>query len=437
MRNNRTKVVFYTLGCRLNQAETAVIIDDFSRKGYEVVASGESADVCIINSCTVTKHAETKCRHLIRRVLRQNPNVYIAITGCYAQMAAKNLQSIEGVRLIVGTEDKLKIAEFVDLNEKAPSRLIRSPISRKAFSINGHSYHLSKTRANLKIQDGCDFMCSFCIIPFARGRARSRAFEDIRREALELIDMGYKELVITGINIATYNFVGKVFTNVVEMLLDIRGLQRLRISSIEPTTIARDIFDIMATTEKLCPHLHIPLQSGCNQILTNMKRNYRVEDYLQALEYAVSKVPNILLATDIMVGFPGEDEQSFATTCKIFQEAPLAYAHVFSFSPRQHTAATRLANQVPATIKKQRSRKLQRLSQLKKQSFYQRFVGTKLSVLLEEQDSRGHWLGFAANYVKVAVQGRHLQANQIVEVSIHSIVDGVAQANLASASEVL
>ena len=424
------KASFYTLGCRLNQAETSLIASRFRQDGYNIVNFGEPSDVCVINSCTVTEQADAKCRQVVRQVLRRNPDTYVAVVGCYAQTGAEALQSIDGIDLIVGTQEKINVLDHIvePIKNSAPL-VVRKKMARTPFTIDVDSTEVSTTRANLKIQDGCDFMCSFCVIPFARGRARSRAFWDIQREAMHLVDTGHRELVLTGVNIATYEFEEKSFLDVLKMLLRIPGLERLRISSIEPTTIPGTVLDLMADSEKLCPHLHIPVQSGADSVLEKMRRLYSRAEFLRFVERAEKKVPDILIGTDMMVGFPGEDDCAFEESCSLLEDSPLAYAHVFTFSERSGTAATRLPGKLDPKVKKARSKKMHRISEAKKVRFYRNFIGRKLRVLTEETDAQGRWLGYADNYIKVAIANAGLETNRLVDVRIDAVDAGIAIAD--------
>jgi len=420
--NSKLKASFYTFGCRLNQAETALISNTFRHKGYELVEFGQTADVCVINSCTVTEQADAKCRQLVRQVLRKNPETFVAVVGCYAQIGSDALRKIDGIDLIVGTQDKLRVIEFIDDPVKLPEpQVIKNKMTKEPFTIATEAAAAPTTRANLKIQDGCDFMCSFCVIPFTRGRARSRAFCDIQREAMQLVDAGHKEIVLTGVNIGTYQFEDKTFIDVVKMLLSILELKRLRISSIEPSTVPYELIDLMADSEVLCPHLHIPVQSGDDHILTAMKRLYTTAEYLKFIEYVAKRVPDILIGTDIMVGFPSESDAAFQASCNLLQNSPLTYAHVFTFSERGGTAATKLKNKISPAIKKARSAKLHRLSEEKKHHFYTRFLGRHLRVLTEEQNEDGDWMGFSDNYIKVAIPNENLSANSLATIRLASI----------------
>jgi threonylcarbamoyladenosine tRNA methylthiotransferase MtaB len=418
----KLKASFYTLGCRLNQAETALIGNTFRQKGYELVEFGQSADVCVINSCTVTEQADSKCRQLVRQVLRKNPETFVAVVGCYAQIGNEALQKIEGIDLIIGTQDKLRVADFIDDPVKLPEpQIIKNKMTKAPFTIATEAMAAPTTRANLKIQDGCDFMCSFCVIPFARGRARSRAFWDIHREAVQLVEAGHKEIVLTGVNISTYQFEDKTFLDVVKMLLKIPELKRLRISSIEPTTIPPELIDLMADSEALCPHLHVPVQSGDDKVLAAMKRLYTNAEYLRFVEDAAARVPDILIGTDMMVGFPDESDAAFQASCDLLRNSPLAYAHVFTFSERGGTAATKLKNKVSPKIKKARSVELHRLSEEKKHNFYTRFLGRQLRVLTEEQDENGHWIGFSDNYIKTKIVSENVVSNSLISVLLSSV----------------
>lgn len=418
----RLKASFHTLGCRLNQAETALISNRFRERGYEIVDFESASDVCVINSCTVTESADSKCRQLVRQALRRNPNTFVAVVGCYAQVGAEALKKIEGIDLIVGTPDKLRVLDFIDDPLKRPEpRIVHSRMSKEPFTIAASALPAPTTRANLKIQDGCDFMCSFCIIPFARGRARARAFWDIQREALQLLEAGHKELVLTGVNIGTYQFEDKNFLDVVKMLLAIPDLPRLRISSIEPTTIPLELIDVMADSKVLCPHLHIPVQSGDDGVLAAMKRLHTRREFEDFINLVHRRVPHAMIATDMMVGFPGETEKAFQASCDMLMNSPLAYAHVFTFSERNGTAAAKLRGKISPREKKARSTFLHELSERKKRGFYEKFLGQTLRVLTEEQNARGRWVGFSDNYVKVALPQNQSGPNQLMAVHIEKV----------------
>jgi threonylcarbamoyladenosine tRNA methylthiotransferase MtaB len=419
---------FHTLGCRLNQAETATISAAFAAKGYTIVDAGAETDVHVINTCSVTEGAEAKCRQAVRAALRRSPHAYVVVTGCYAQVGVEALQRIDGLDLIVGTEDKMRLADLIDMPHKlGQTRVVHSKkISRDDFTIEIVGDYSHQTRANVKIQDGCNFACAFCIIPFTRGGARSRKLDDIVREAHGLVERGHQELVLTGVNIGTYTSDGHNLLRVVQALEDVAGLARLRISSIEPTTIPDALLDCMASSPVLCPYLHVPVQSGDDHVLARMKRHYTRAEFVAFVERAVRRVPGICLGTDIMVGFPGEDEPAFTNTRTLLADLPLAYFHVFSYSARPHTYAQRYADQVPAAVIQERSRVLRALSARQKAAFYRRHVGRKMRVLFERREESGMYTGFSDNYIKVGVQTTDEIANQLRYVQLFDVVNGIA-----------
>ncbi|MGQ4807840.1 Threonylcarbamoyladenosine tRNA methylthiotransferase MtaB [Candidatus Entotheonellaceae bacterium PAL068K] len=423
---------FQTLGCRLNQAETATISAAFAAKGYAVVDLGEETDVCVINTCSVTESTESKCRQAVRAVLRRSPHAYVVVTGCYAQVGVEGLQCIEGLDLIVGTEAKMCVADLIDVPEKlGQPRVVHSKkISRDDFTIDGVGDYRHQTRANLKIQDGCNFACAFCIIPFTRGGGRSRKLDDIVREAHGLVARGHREIVLTGVNIGTYTSAGHDLLHVVQALEEVAGLERIRISSIEPSTIPEALVAWMAVSSKLCPYLHIPLQSGDDRVLQRMKRHYSSSEFATFVEWIAARVPDICLGTDVMVGFPGEDERAFIATRTLVADLPLAYFHVFSYSERPHTYAQRYTEPVSPPVMQERSRILRQLSSRKKAAFYRRFTGRTLRVLFERREASGLYTGFSDNYIKVGVRTEEALANQLLQVNLHSIETNLALGSL-------
>ncbi|MFQ5750809.1 MAG: tRNA (N(6)-L-threonylcarbamoyladenosine(37)-C(2))-methylthiotransferase MtaB [bacterium] len=416
------KASFYTLGCRLNQAETALISNTFKEKGYQIVEFGQATDVCVINTCTVTEHADAKCRQLVRQVLKRSPAAFVAVVGCYAQMASESLHRIEGIDLIVGTQEKMQVSDMIDVLQKLPEPLIRrTKINKSPFTIHSVGNYENATRANLKIQDGCDFMCTFCIIPFARGRARSRAFWDIQREAIALVERGHQELVLSGVNIGTYAYEGKSLLDIIKMLETIAGLQRIRISSIEPTTIPEELITYMAASNKLCHHLHIPIQSGDDSILNNMRRLYSAAEYVAFIDKVIKRIPDVCLGTDVLVGFPGEGEAEFENTRKLMLELPFAYFHVFPFSERDGTPAVKMESKISYHLKKERSQILRKLSSQKRRAFYKQQIGKTVSVLMEEKNASGYFQGFTSNYVKVGTATNADLTNQFVNIILHEV----------------
>ncbi|MCH7910740.1 MAG: tRNA (N(6)-L-threonylcarbamoyladenosine(37)-C(2))-methylthiotransferase MtaB, partial [Candidatus Hydrogenedentes bacterium] len=417
--NNRPRASLYTLGCRLNQSETQLIGERLVDAGYTLVPFGEPAELGIVHTCTVTNEADAKSRKAVRGFIRKNPDAYLAVIGCYAQMDPKTLSAIEGVDLIVGNQEKLNVLDYVTQGKNAHPLIVRDRITRDDFSIEltPQASNIAR-RTNLKIQDGCDFMCSFCVIPFARGRARSRDLDNLLEEARGLVARGAKELVLTGVNIGTYASRGRTLVEVVDALNTIHGLRRIRISSIEPTTIPEALFDRMNDpAHALVPYLHIPLQSGSNRVLESMRRLYTREAYLAFIEGAAARVPGICIGTDIMVGAPGETDADFEATCDLLETGPLAYAHVFKYSAREGTAATRYPDQVPPEIRNRRGAILRRLSAGKTREFHARQLNTTVEVLFESRQN-GYWQGYTGNFVRVSVCSDAILSNALREVTL-------------------
>ena len=433
------RVTVYTIGCRLNQAESAILSDRFTQLGFVPVPVGTPTDVLVVNSCSVTEEAESDCRRVVRQVLRKSPQATVAVTGCYAQTGVDVLRTLPGIDLIVGTQYKMRLPEYLETlpvsgKPYEPEVIHTKKIDHENFVIEGTG-HYSATRANLKIQDGCQFMCAFCIIPFARGRERSRRSEDAIQEARGLAERGHRELVLTGVNIGQYRHDGKNLLGLIQRLEEIKGIDRIRISSIEPTTIPEGLLEYMATSEKLCRYLHIPLQSGDDTILKGMNRRYSVGDFIQYIQRAVKIVPDLCVGTDVMVGFPGESEEHFANTQVVIEDLPLAYLHVFSYSGRPGTAAVRLNQLVPTRTIQARSRKLAELSRFKRLAYYQRYVGQKVQVLFESRNRQGAWTGLTDNYVRVGVRAPEELGNAIKPVVITGITDGLAVGHLMDQGE--
>ncbi|MHB2148958.1 tRNA (N(6)-L-threonylcarbamoyladenosine(37)-C(2))-methylthiotransferase MtaB [Calditrichota bacterium LG25] len=416
-------VALHTLGCRLNQAETAIIANKLKQQGYQIVEFGQKADLTIINTCTVTEQADAKCRNAVRQSLRKNPDSFVAVIGCYAQMAVDVISQIQGVDLIMGNEHKMHIDRYLDDNlqkQAQPLVVHSSKISRKPFVIESIGLYDTYTRANLKIQDGCNFVCSFCIIATARGPARSREFDDLVNEARELVDHGFKEIVLTGVNIGTYQYQDKTFLDILRELEKINGLQRIRISSIEPTTVTPELIDLMADSQKICRHLHIPLQSADDKILESMRRKHTFDDFERIVHYAVKRLPDVGLGTDIMVGYPGEDDEAFINTKKRVADLPLAYFHVFTYSDRKGTASFKMKPKVAPQVKKLRNRIMIEMGRRKKFAFYRKFLGQTVDVLFEQQIN-GLWEGFSDNYMRVKARSDRSLKNEIVPVKLIEI----------------
>ena len=416
-----TKISFYTFGCRLNQSETASIQNSFEQGGYKVVGFDEPSDIVVINTCTVTEGGDADTRHLVHKVNRVNPGARIALVGCQAQIQKEQLAVLPNVRWIVGNGRKMDlISVFNEYPRPVTAQLVTPTIEREPFNLPIASIDREHTRANVKIQDGCDFFCSFCEIPYARGRARSRVFEDIFIEAAALIAAGHKELILTGINIGTYSNQDKSLMDVVQKLDVLEGLERLRISSIEPTTISKDIFNYMNHGHKLCRYLHIPLQSGDNEILQEMKRKYTIEEFSDFVHEAYRRVPQICIGTDIIVGFPGETEAHFERTTELLRELPIHYFHVFSYSPR-YMAKSRLIETLPIEIIHRRSQILRDLSQRKRRVFNESLLGSVQNVLFEHPKSDEWQNGLTDHYVRVKIKESRDLFKQILPVRLVGI----------------
>jgi threonylcarbamoyladenosine tRNA methylthiotransferase MtaB len=401
--------------------------------GYKVVPFGEAADLGIINTCTVTAEADTKCRKAVRQFIRKNPQAFTAVIGCYAQMGAAAIAEIPGVDLIVGNHDKFSVLDYLHMGKQEQPLIARERISGEEFEHSFVGDLPFDRRANLKVQDGCDFMCSFCIIPRARGRARARQWTNCLEEARSAVARGIKELVLTGVNIGTYASEGRTLLDLVDALNDLQGLKRLRISSIEPTTVDEALFDRMAEpSHVLLPFLHLPLQSGSDAVLRLMRRKYSVRDYSEFVLKAVERVPGLCLGTDILVGFTGETEADFEATCEQFLQLPFAYCHVFPFSEREGTLVMQRAEGwVDKSERFKRVARLRRLSAHKRHAYMEAHLGRSMNVLLEDPRDGG-FPGYTANYMRVRVEdpGYDIR-NQMVRVRLERIrgdwVEGVIE----------
>lgn len=432
------RVTLYTLGCRLNQAETAVLKDGFQQRGFLPVEFGQETDVFVINTCTVTEGAEVDCRRIVRQVLRHSPHAFVTVTGCYAQTGLEVLRRMADIDLIVGNQFKMQLPEFIppfsQLNKQPVPLVHHGRINPENFSIEGIGAYTT-TRANVKIQDGCQFMCSFCLIPFARGRERSRFLEDAVREAEELVERGHRELVLTGVNIGQYRDGVADLLVLIQRFEAIKGLERIRISSIEPTTVPESLLEYMSSSAKLCRYLHVPLQSGDDRILQAMNRRYSVREYQEAMESALKRIPDLCFGTDVLVGFPGEGSREFANTEAVVRDLPFAYLHVFSYSPRPGTASTKLPHVVTPITTKERSRGLREISDHKRMAFHQRFLGRRVSVLFEAAEAEGYWPGLTDNYIRVAVRSPHPLRNTIQPVVVTGMMSGTTLGLLEPYSE--
>ena len=399
-----SKVAFHTLGCKLNFSETSTIGAQFVKKGFDIVDFKGEADVYVINTCTVTENANRECRQIVRRALRNNPNAYIIVVGCYAQLSPDEILQIEGVDAVLGNDEKFEIFSLIpEFNKDAPSCIHVSPIEElDKFNFAYSSESLGRTRAFFKIQDGCDYKCTFCTIPLARGKSRSSNSNDVVSEFRKLIANDYKEIILTGVNVGDYG--KKIDTNLYSLLKDlltVEGDYRIRISSIEPNLLTDEIIDLTAKNPKMAKHFHIPLQSGSNKMLNLMQRRYSVEDYEKLVKKIVDKIENVGIGVDIIVGSPGETEKDFMDTYNFLLPLPISYLHVFTYSERPNTKAIEMDGSVDVYERKRRNNMLRTLSEKKRINFYQKMVNKDITILFEDGNQDGNMLGWTSNYVRV------------------------------------
>ena len=413
------KVSFYTLGCKLNQAETAYLAGEFINRGYTIVSFGQPCDICVINTCTVTVKTDSKCRQIIRRAKKISPQATIAVVGCYAQTSFDELKNFPGVKLILGSDKKFDIFKYLDSKKV----IQRKGKNNKYISAVTESF-IDQTRSFLKIQDGCNNFCSYCIVPHVRGPSRSDAIENVVTNTTKLVEHGYKEIVLTGVHIGCYGHDFNPKLSLLELLKKLEKipqLGRIRLSSLEPMELDEELINFIIDSDKICPHFHIPLQSGDDLILKRMKRNYTVSDYVKIIDRLITRVTHPGLGTDIIVGFPGETELQFNNTYRLIEDLPFTYLHVFSFSPRPGTEAAQFSDSVNPHTKKERSAKLIELSKQKKHNFYQQAITKKLNVLFEEKKN-GKWMyGFTENYIRVKVEQQPFFFNKIVPVKLSGL----------------
>lgn len=398
----RKTASLYTLGCRLNQAETHLLGEQLRAAGYELVPFGEPAQLGVIHTCTVTGEADSKSRKAIRAFIRRNPKAFVAVLGCYSQLAAEAIAAIEGVDLILGTEEKMRLASYLRDEKNGAPVVAVAPPRRGDFTLAVSGGEPVTRRANLKIQDGCACGCSYCVVPLARGGPRSRDIDNLIEEARGLVDRGAKEIVLTGVNVGAYESRGIRLPGMIERLCMIAGLARIRIGSIEVTQTGGALLEWMGDpAHPLMPFLHVPLQSGSDAVLRRMNRPYTAAEFRVFLELA-AQTPGLCVGTDVLVGFPGESAADFDATCHLIRDTCIAYTHVFKFSPRPGTAAACFEERVDARIAHERSVEVQRIGETKHRDFLQRNIGKTLPVLFESIED-GCWQGYTPNYIRAAV----------------------------------
>ncbi|MFZ5987704.1 MAG: tRNA (N(6)-L-threonylcarbamoyladenosine(37)-C(2))-methylthiotransferase MtaB [Bacillota bacterium] len=415
-------VAFYTLGCKVNQYETEALSAIFEKAGYMVVDFEDMADIYVINTCTVTNLSDRKSRQMIRRAKKNNLNSIVIVVGCYAQTAPEEVNKIEGVNLVIGTKERSRIIDYIKEIEsgKGKLNLVGDIMKTKEFEELGVDIYKERTRAFLKIQEGCNQFCSYCIIPYARGPIRSREEEKVIEEVVKLSKGGYREIVLTGIHVASYGKDIKTTSliDIIKKVHQIEGIERIRLGSIEPTTINEDFIETVRSLKKMCPHYHVSLQSGSDSVLKRMNRRYTTEDYRRSVNLLRKNIEDVALTTDIMVGFPGETEEEFEETYRFLDEISFAGMHVFKFSPRKGTPAASYKDQVSPQKKEERSNKLIELASIKTLEFNKRYVGRELPVLFEQavKSKDGCMEGLTPNYIRVLCEGDMSLEGKIVNV---------------------
>lgn len=433
-----SKVAFHTLGCKLNFAESSTIGKQFLQNGFEIVDEDESAEVFVINTCTVTDNADKECRQIVRRSLKKNPDAFIVVTGCYAQLRPDEIAKIDGVDAVLGSNEKFSIFSVLDNFQKKELSCIHVSPTEELDSFNA-SYSTdadSRTRAFFKVQDGCDYKCTFCTIPLARGKSRSAKPEEVISEFKELLNAGYKEIVLTGVNVGDYgvSFNPDETANDIDLygllkkLLEIPGEYRIRISSIEPNLLTDEILELTASDKRMCNHFHIPLQSGSSKILRLMQRRYKTDDYKKLILNAKNKIKDLGIGVDVIVGFPGETEEDFLETYNFLRDLPISYLHVFTYSERPNTKAVTMPEHVDPVEKKRRSNMLRILSSKKRHEFYESMIGNELNVLFEYENHKGFMKGFSSNYVRIKTLYNSEIINKFVPVKILEVDENICTA---------
>ncbi len=397
-------VAFHTLGCKLNYAETSTLKRHFSEQDFEILPFEKKSDIYVINTCSVTQDANRDCRKAVRRAQRQNPEAFIVVTGCYAQLEPEEIAAIKGVDLVVGARDKFDILKLAGNFEKPDTTIIHRSDVNEAVDFH-HAFSASdRTRAFLKIQDGCDYKCSFCTIPLARGTSRSPSVATVIETARMVIDEGYREIVLTGVNVGDFGKQnGETLFQLLQKLDQLTGLQRIRISSIEPNLLSEEIIDFIPESRTVQPHFHIPLQSGSDEVLELMKRRYRTAFYRNRVDAILKRIPDACIGVDVITGHPGETDAHFRTTMAFLQSLPAGYLHVFTYSERPNTAALQINGEVSKPIRKDRTHKLRRISEQKRFEYDSRFLGTYRPVLFEQEIQNGRVFGWTDNYIRVSV----------------------------------
>ena len=425
---NKKKVAFYTLGCKLNFSETSTIARDFQNEGFERVDFEEVADIYVINTCSVTENADKQFKQVVKKAMKLNEKAFVAAVGCYAQLKPEELAAVDGVDLVLGATEKFKITDYInDLSKNEQGEVHSCEIDEADFYVGSYSIG-DRTRAFLKVQDGCDYKCTYCTIPLARGISRSDTMENVLKNAKEISEQNIKEIVLTGVNIGDYGkgeFGNKkhehTFLELVQALDQVAGIERLRISSIEPNLLKNETIEFVSQSRTFVPHFHIPLQSGSNYILKKMKRRYMRELYSERVAKIREVMPHACIGVDVIVGFPGETDEHFLDTYHFLHDLDISYLHVFTYSERDNTEAILMDGIVPNNVRAKRSKMLRGLSVKKRRAFYESQLGTIRTVLFEGENKEGYIYGFTENYVKVKTPWNPALVNTLHAVELTHI----------------
>jgi threonylcarbamoyladenosine tRNA methylthiotransferase MtaB len=423
------KVAFYTLGCKLNFSETSTIARNFENQGFAKVDFTDNPDIVVINTCSVTENADKKCRQIVKKATKINPNVFVVMIGCYAQLKPTEIAEIDGVDLVLGANEKFNILDHLDNLEKQEIAKIENRNIKETKDFIPSFSMGDRTRSFLKIQDGCDYFCTFCTIPLARGKSRNASIEETLIEAQKVADSDIKEVVLTGVNIGDFGQGnGESFFDLIQELDKIEGIERFRISSIEPNLLNNEIIDFVHQSKRFLPHFHIPLQSGSDDLLKKMRRKYLTDLYTDRVKQIKTNNPDTCIGVDVIVGFPGETEEEFNKTLTFLKDLNISYLHVFTYSERANTTAKKMPDAVPINIRRERSKQLQILSNKKRRAFYETQLGKTKQVLWEGEENEGTMYGFTENYVKVKTPFNAKLVNQIKTVKLLEIDrDGVVK----------
>jgi threonylcarbamoyladenosine tRNA methylthiotransferase MtaB len=419
------KVAFYTLGCKLNYSETSSIGRLFSNAGFDTVDFTDTPNVYVINTCSVTENADKKCKKIVKEALKISPNAFITIVGCYAQLKPKEIAEIPGVDMVLGAAEKFQLVDHItDLTKKPKAVVLNQPVSEANQFVPSYSFG-DRTRTFLKVQDGCDYSCTFCTIPLARGSSRSDTIENVIAQANEIAASGVKEIVLTGVNLGDFGIRNgnreDRFFDLVKALDEVEGIERIRISSIEPNLLSDDIIAFVATSKRFVPHFHIPLQSGSNKILGLMRRRYKRELYTERVAKIKALMPHCCIGVDVIVGFPGETREDFVDTYNFLNDLGVSYLHVFTYSERENTPAAEMSGVVPGSTRAERSKMLHILSDKKRRAFYETQIGKTDEVLFEGDIKDGYMHGFTRNYVKVKAKYDPVLVNESKTVHLTAI----------------